>query len=106
MATPADSSTLAELLESFEVQGYRTQMAARPGGSVLCTSCHQESDAAAMQVDGLERAEGVSDPDDMLAVVALVCPICNAHGTLVLGYGPEASAEDAEVLARLRDVDG
>ena len=106
MPIPADSSTLAELLASFEVEGYRTQMVARPEGHVLCTSCHRESEAAEIQVDGFERAEGASDPDDMLAVVALVCPICGAHGTLVLGYGPEASEVDAEVLARLGDVDG
>ncbi len=106
MPTPADPSTLGELLASFEVEGYRTQMASRPGGYVLCRSCHQESDAEEMQVDGLERTEGASDPDDMLAVVALVCPICEAHGTLVLGYGPEVSQDDAEVLARLGDVDG
>ncbi len=104
MPTPADSSTLGEVLASFEVEGYRTQMVARPGGSVLCTACHQESDAAEMQVDGLERTEGVSDPDDMLAVVALVCPVCDSQGTLVLGYGPEANEDDAEILARLRDV--
>ena len=106
MATPTDSSTLAELLAAFELEGYRGQMAARPAGFVLCTHCHQESQAEDIQVDGLERMEGASDPDDMLAVVALVCPICNTHGTLVLGYGPEADPDDAEVLARLGAVDG
>ncbi len=105
MPTPTDPSTLAELLASFEVEGYRAQVAARPGGYVLCTACHQETDAGEMQVDGLERTEGASDPDDMLAVVAVVCPVCDSQGTLVLGYGPEASADDAEVLARL-NVDG
>ncbi len=105
MPSPADPSTLGELLAGFEVEGYRTQMAARPGGYVLCTGCHQETDAAEMQVDGLERTEGASDPDDMLAVFALVCPLCNSQGTLVLGYGPEAGADDAEVLVRLGDVD-
>ncbi len=106
MPTPTDSSSLAELLASFELEGYRTQMMARPGGYVLCTSCHQETDAAEMHVDGLERTEGASDPDDMLAVVALVCPVCDSQGTLVLGYGPEVDEDDAEILARLRDVDG
>jgi hypothetical protein len=106
MGTPTDSSTLAELLNAFEIEGYRGQMAARPDGMVLCTGCHQESDAAEMQLDALERTEGASDPADMLAVAALVCPICNTHGTLVVGYGPEAGPDDAEVLERLGDVDG
>lgn len=81
-------------------------MGARPGGYVLCMCCHQETDASEMQVDALERVEGASDPADMLAVIALMCPVCDTHGTLVLGYGPEASPDDAEVLARLGDVDG
>ena len=96
--------TLGEIIATFEAEGYKGQMGARPAGYVLCMACHQESDAADMQVDALERIEGASDPADMLAVVALVCPVCSTQGTLVVGYGPEASADDAEVLARLGDV--
>lgn len=51
---------------------------------------------------GLGRAEGVSDPDDMLAVVAVTCPNCGTPGTVVLGYGPESSEDDAEVLLALQ----
>lgn len=101
-----DNITLGEILESLELEGYRGQMAARPAGQVLCVSCHMESDAAEMEVDALRRMEGVSDPADMMAIAALVCPVCGTHGTLVLSYGPEASADDAEVLALLSDVPG
>lgn len=106
MKVPAESSALADLLSGFEVEGYRGQMAARPGGQVVCLTCHQESPAAEMQLDALERAEGASDPADMVAVAALVCPLCGAHGTLVLSYGPEADVDDADVLSLLGDVDG
>jgi hypothetical protein len=41
----------------------------------------------------------------MVAVAALVCPLCGAHGTLVLSYGPEADVDDADVLSLLGDVD-
>ncbi|MCA1691386.1 MAG: hypothetical protein LC733_03970 [Actinobacteria bacterium] len=99
-----DDRTLTEILAAFELEGYRGQMAARPGGRVLCVSCHMESDAAEMEMDGLQRVEGVSDPADMLVVAALVCPVCNTHGTLVLGYGPDAGPDDAEVLAGLGDI--
>lgn len=97
--------TLSELISTFETEGYRGQMAAREGGFVMCLSCQMESEAGEMQLDALERMEGASDPADMLAVAALVCPVCNTSGTLVLGYGPEASADDADVLASLGDVD-
>jgi hypothetical protein len=106
MATPTDASSLEELIATFEVEGYKGQMAARPDGFVLCTGCHQESPAADMRVDGMERLEGASDPADMLAVGALVCPICDTHGTIVLGYGPNASPVDIDVLAALGEIDG
>ena len=50
----------------------------------------------------MRRTEGVSDPDDMLAVVALTCPQCGAAATAVLGYGPEAAEDDSEVLRTLQ----
>ena len=109
MASGAESGshrTLTELIATFEMEGYKGQMAARPGATVLCMSCHQESDAAEMQVDALERMEGASDPADMLAVIALVCPVCRANGTLVVGFGPDATLDDSEVLAALGDIDG
>ncbi len=101
-----NNRTLDELMSTFETEGYRGQMAARPGGFVLCLSCQMESEAGEMQLDALERMEGASDPADMLAVAAVVCPLCNTSGTLVLGYGPEASSDDADVLAGLGDIDG
>ncbi|MEW6154940.1 MAG: hypothetical protein AB1673_13285 [Actinomycetota bacterium] len=100
-----NSRTLAELMAAFELEGYRGQMAVRPAGHVVCMTCHQESPAAEVQIDALERTEGASDPADMLAVAALVCPLCSAHGTLVMAYGPEADADDADVLAALGEID-
>ena len=97
--------TLQELLTMFETEGYRGQMASRPGGYVLCLACQMESEAGEMELDALERMEGASDPADMLAVAALICPVCGTSGTLVLGYGPEASSDDADVLAALGDID-
>lgn len=103
---PASNTTLAELLAAFEAEGYKVQMAVRPAGYVLCMGCQMESPAADMQVDAMERMEGASDPDDMLAVFALICPLCTSRGTLVVGYGPDASLDDSDVLAALGDVDG
>ena len=98
--------TLDELVSTFETEGYRGQMAARPGGFVLCMSCQMESPAGEFELDALERMEGASDPADMLAVAAVICPVCNTSGTLVLGYGPEADRDDADVLADLGDIEG
>ncbi len=97
---PSDK-TIDEVMVAVEAEGYRAQMAARDGGAIVCFACRQESPAEQVAVHALHRMEGVSDPDDMLAVAALVCPRCGALGTVVLGYGPEADPNESDVLVRL-----
>lgn len=103
MSDPSDASTIGEIMARLEGAGFTAQMAARPGGMILCFACHEESSAADAGLESLGRTEGASDPADMLAVAGLVCPRCGARGTVVLGYGPEADPDDAEVLGILGD---
>jgi hypothetical protein len=98
---PAYGATLGEIIATLDAAGFSAQMAARPGGMILCFTCRQESAAAEFRLLAQRRTEGASDPDDMLAVVGLVCPKCQAQGTAVLGYGPEADPDDAEVVVHL-----
>jgi len=93
--------TLLEVLARYTRQGWASQFAARPGGTVECESCHHSMAAAAVPVLELQRLEGASDPDDMLAVVAVECANCALRGSLVLNYGPTATPEEAEVLLGL-----
>ena len=67
------------------------------------TPANRRSMPRAVTMSSLRRLEGASDPDDMLAVVALACPACGTQGTVVLGFGPNATAEDSDVLKALRD---
>ena len=85
-------------MSEYEAAGFAGQAGSRPGGRLLCFSCRTESDASSFLVTDMRRTEGVSDPDDMLAVVALTCPQCKTQATVVLGYGPEATEDDSEVL--------
>lgn len=73
----------------------------RPG-TLHCRSCGSDAEASRYPVIEERRLEGASDPDDLVLVVAARCPVCAADGSLVLGYGPEASAEDADVVASLQ----
>jgi len=98
---PPYGATLSEIIASLEAAGFTGQMASRPGGMLVCFACRQESEASAFELHAQRRTEGASDPDDMLAIVALVCPNCSTRGTAVLGYGPESDDNDSEVLARL-----
>ncbi len=98
-----DATPLGEAVARFEAEGFTGQFGAREGGQVICFSCHTESPAERVELVGLIRAEGASDPDDMVAIAALVCPHCGAKGTVVLKFGPEASPEEDDVLERLSD---
>jgi hypothetical protein len=99
-----DASTITDVLSTFDAAGYGGQFIAREGGVVECATCRQQTRASELRVDELRRLEGASDPDDLLAVAALVCPNCETKGTVVLGYGPVATAEDANVLAALDEA--
>jgi hypothetical protein len=73
------------------------------GASLRCEQCRQEFAAEQPDVTELRRLEGASDPDDMLAAIALECPRCGARGSLVVNYGPTATTEEAAVLVALRE---
>jgi len=100
-----EAQTLRRVLDEFEADGFTGQLGARPGGVIRCFHCRHEFAPADAEVPTLRRLEGASDPDDMLAVLALTCPNCATKGTLVLGYGPEAALEDSEVLEALPDAE-
>lgn len=96
-------ATLTEVLAGYAAGGYSGSFTALEGGSVECHACGSKSSASRVKMSSLRRMEGASDPDDMVAVVAIECPSCNAKGTLVLGFGPAASEEDSDVLHALQD---
>jgi hypothetical protein len=100
---PSDNATLREVLDGYAAAGFESNFGAQEGGIVRCDTCGAELDAATVPMRSLRRMEGASDPDDMVAVVALECSVCGAAGTMVLGYGPASSNSDLDVLAALRD---
>lgn len=103
-AMPTDPP-LTAALDEMTRGGYTGQFGAVQGGVVMCFTCREPSAAGAMRVEASRRLEGVSDPADMLYVAALACPQCDARGTLIINYGPEATPEGADVLLALGDLD-
>jgi hypothetical protein len=95
--------TLSEVLAGYAEGGYTASFTPLEGGSVECHVCNSKASASRVKMSSLRRMEGASDPDDMVAVVAIECPSCNAKGTLVLGFGPTAAEEDSDVLRSLQD---
>jgi ribosomal protein S27AE len=102
---PSDNTTLTSVLDGLAEEGFTEQLMARPDRRVECGACGAESDAADLDVASVRRLEGASDPDDMMAVVAAACTRCGAGGTLVLGFGPNASDDDTDVARALPEPD-
>lgn len=100
---PSDNTTLVEVIEGYRTSGFDSDFSTLEGAQIRCDSCGTETDAAQFVIESLRRLEGASDPDDMLAVIATECPVCDAHGTLVLGYGPMASGADLDVSTAMQD---
>ncbi len=98
-----DATTVSEIVAEYEKQGYVMSFTVVEGGKLKCGACRTVSHADTMQVNAIARAEGPSDPADMALVALVTCPWCSVSGIVVVGYGPSASLEDADVLERLND---
>jgi hypothetical protein len=105
-APPSDETTLTDVLEGYARGGFTSSFVVTEDARLECVECGTVSDPEAVSMSSLRRLEGASDPDDMVAIVALTCPVCGSKGTVVLGYGPMATPQDADVLKSLRDDRG
>lgn len=102
-AAPGDNTTLTEVLAQYAEQGYAGNITVTEDGMVRCPSCRTEAEPGDVAFDSLRRLEGASDPDDMLAVLAVTCTGCGEKGVAVVHYGPTATREEADVLAAMTD---
>lgn len=93
---------LSEVSDNLDEEGFVGQFRSQPGGMIECLTCHQATPAEEFHADEVTRLEGASDPDDMVIVVPITCPHCQAPGTLIASFGPASSMEDADVLKRLQ----
>jgi hypothetical protein len=94
---------MTDVLEAYAQGGFDSSFVITDDSLLECVECGAESAPSDVSMSSLRRLEGASDPDDMVAVVALTCPACGAQGTAVLGFGPMATLQDSEVLKGLRD---
>lgn len=96
--------TIRDALTAAHQNGYVAQLLAANDGTVETADGSWVGPASSLSVECLWRVEGASDPADQL-LVAGVTTAGRDRGTLLLTYGPHATAEDAAVLADL-DVTG
>ena len=100
---PGDETTMTDVLEGYAQGGFDSSFVVTDDSELECVECGTVSSPATVSMSSLRRLEGASDPDDMIAVVAITCPSCGARGTAVFGYGPIATLQDSEVLKNLKD---
>jgi hypothetical protein len=100
--TPSDNTTLTAVLAEYAAAGYAGEFSV-DDEHVRCGSCGSASDPDSVELHSLRRLEGASDPADMSAVLALTCPVCHSNGTVVVMFGPQAQAAEAELLSRMQD---
>lgn len=103
---PSDNTSMLELLGNYEEAGYGGQFSVVDDALVLCHTCRSRTEPESLAVMSMRRLEGASDPADMMVLAAITCPICATGGVLTLNYGPEATAEQAQVQAALNDRRG
>ncbi|MGN6694987.1 MAG: DUF2231 domain-containing protein [Aquihabitans sp.] len=103
---PSDNESLSAVLRELGSIGFASSYRPSPEPvegrpAVVCGTCGRATAAEDLRVDVERRLEGASEPDEMVLAVAATCPACGTGGVIVLGYGPEASAEDSDLVLAL-----
>ncbi len=95
---PSDNTTAVAEIDDLRAKGYGADFAVGEGGVVRCPSCRTEEQPGDLDVDVFRRLEGASDPDDMSAILGLTCRECGTKGIVMVGYGPNASPDETDLL--------
>jgi hypothetical protein len=99
---PGEEPTLVDVINRWRAEGFGADFEIE-GGMLRCRVCNQTHAPEDAEILDVARFEGVSDPDDLAVAFALRCVHCGTRGILVGAYGPNASADEANVFLALRD---
>jgi hypothetical protein len=102
--TTMTETTMTDVLAQYAAAGFGGDAFAAAGGEIICGTCSSCVAPAQVAIEAISRLEGASDPSDMAAVLAIVCPICQTKATLVLKFGPEASVDEVAIWQHLSPI--
>ncbi|MGB3736595.1 MAG: hypothetical protein WA964_16665 [Ilumatobacter sp.] len=105
LPTAATDENAVAVLAEFAEAGWGENHVVRAGGDIECGRCGETAAADRWTAQAQHRIEGASDPDALQLVVGLECPNCEARGAIVIGYGPNGSDEDGEIVMNLDMAD-
>ena len=97
-------TTMTDVVAQYADAGFAGDAFAATGGEISCGTCLSCLPPARVAIEGIRRLEGASDPSDMAAVLAIICPVCQTKATLVLKFGPEASVDEIAIWQHLAPV--
>jgi hypothetical protein len=95
MTGPMD--TLGDRMRELHAAGWTEQLSVDDGG-LRCDGCRCWSAPEDVEVDAVDRFEGISDPGDAVSMP------CGHRGTLPASYGKDTASDVADVVKRLRRV--
>ena len=101
---PSDNVTIHELIASLDEAGYDGQFTPIDSNHLQCSRCENTVRATDLDVTLARRVEGASDPDDMATLFAARCPACQGGGTVMVGYGVNASELDGDISRQLHGL--
>lgn len=93
------------LLSDLRAAGYEADLEVVEGAKVKDRGSGRIYEPESLTVDRTHRYEGDTNPGDEELILA-VSDATGPKGTLVMAYGPAASADEAEVARRLEDDRG
>ena len=94
---------LADVVDRFTRSGYRDTFRAE-GGSIRAVGGGCLHPPEELQIEAIERFEGVSDPADEAIVLALRCVPHDRRGTYVAPYGKHMPVADSDMIRRIPDA--
>lgn len=97
---PHKLETLTDALTHWRAQGFEADFTATAEGTLRCEECGNVLDPEQVTIVHRQRFEGATNPGDMDILLALRCD-CGCQGVFTSAFGPNAPAENAEVLRRL-----
>lgn len=102
-SVPSDNTTLTDILDAFDEGGFDHAIEVGEDATLICRTCGYTDAPSHFSMHTMRRLEGASDPDDMMAVIGVECPVCQSKAAVILQYGPMAPAEHAVVLHDVHD---
>ena len=100
---PSDNTTLQAVLAAYAAEGFADSYDIDDDGRLTHRPSGEAEELDDLEVVQFRRLEGASDPADMMLVVAVRSRQGGRQGVVITPYGPNASAGEADVLARWQE---